>query len=177
MEEERLERPKKLRKLMLKVTLVLLPLLVLSGARIVKMVIFNRDCGDHIKRASDANTVEMATDEMRTVIRYLEDNKMTEGYTSMLYNTPDEDVGYWYKNLKSSLEELEKVKPETTQLERSNILLKLRETLLDHGDRGDTVTVPSGISVFPNNIFYALGFILFSLPPLFFTCRFWWRIL
>src|SRR3989344_7544833 len=165
LKEDELRRSKKFRKLILKTALVLLPLLVLSGARVVKMVLFNRDCGDHIKRASDANTVEMAKEEMRTVIRYLEENKKTNGYTSILYNTPDEDVGFWYKNLKSSLEELEKVKPETTQLERSNVLLKLRETLLDHGASGDTVPVPNGISVFPNNIFYALCFILFSLPP------------
>ena len=176
LKEDELRRSKKFRKLALKVMVVLLPLLVLSGVRVVKMVLFNRDCGDHIKRAADANTVEMAAKEMRIVIAYLEDNKMTDGYTSILYNTPDEDVGFWYKNLKSSLEELEKVKPETTQMERSNILLKLRETLLDHGDSGDKVTVPNGISVFPNNIFYALGFILFSLPPLFFTYRLWRRL-
>ncbi len=174
LKENKLERSKKFRKLVLKAFLICLPLLVLSGVRTVKWVLFNRDCGEHIKRAADANTVEMAAEEMRTVIRYLEENRMTEGYTSVLYNSPDEDVGFWYKNLKSSLEELEKVKPETAQLERSNILLKLRETLLDHGDRGDAVTAPNGISVFPNNIFYLLGFILFSLPPIFFTYR-WCR--
>lgn len=174
--KEQAKTRNKLWKWVFKGTLVLLPLLVLSGARVVKMVLFDRDCGNHIKRAADANTVEMAAKEMRIVVSYLEENKMMEGYTSILYNTPDDDVGFWYNNLKSSLDELEKVKPETTQLERSNILLKLRETLLDHGNDGYKVTVPSGISVFPNNIFYALGFFLFSIPPLFFTYRLWRRL-
>ena len=60
LQEDELRRSKKFRKLALKVMVVLLPLLVLSGVRVVKMVLFNRDCGDHIKRAADANTVEMA---------------------------------------------------------------------------------------------------------------------
>jgi hypothetical protein len=143
--------------------IIILPFLGLGGARFIKTVQFDRACGGHIKRAGDANTVEMATEEMKVVIKYLEENKMTEGYTSVLYNTPDEDIGFWHKNLKSSLEELEKVQPETTQLERSNILLKLRQTLLDHTQSGEKVTAPDGISVYPNNPVYFFGLALFIL--------------
>ena len=108
----------------------------------------------HIKRAADANTVELAIQEMKTVVAYLEARGMTSSYTSVLYRTPDEDIGFWYQNLKASLGELEKITPETTQLERSNILIKLRETLLDHG-QSVSVTQPSGISIYPNNVAYA----------------------
>lgn len=147
--------------------LFILPLLGLIGGRIVKAVSFDRDCAGHIKRAGDANTVEMAKQEMVIVVEYLDENNLTEGYTSVLYNTPDEDIGFWYKNLRSSLEELEKVRPETSQLERSNILLKLRQTLLDNTKGGEQTTEPDAISVFPNNKEYALAFILFIILALY----------
>ena len=134
--------------------LLLFPILLWAGLRIYNNIVYDIDCGGHIKRAADANTVELAMQEMKTVIAYLEARGMTSGYTSVLYRTPDEDVGFWYQNLKASLGELEKITPETTQLERSNILIKLRETLLDHG-QSIIVTDPSGISIFPNNVSYA----------------------
>ena len=130
------------------------PVLIWGGFRIYNSVAYNIDCGGHIKRAADANTVELATQEMKTVVAYLEARGMTSGYTSVLYQTPDEDVGFWYQNLKASLGELEKITPQTTQLERSNILIKLRETLLDQG-QSVVVTQPNGISVYPNNVAYA----------------------
>ena len=123
--------------------------------RIVNVITFGIDCEGHIKRAADANTVELATQEMRTVVSYLESHGMTSGYTSVIYRTPDEDMGFWHKNLKSSLQELEDVSPQATQLEKSNVLMKLRETLLDEG-QSVSVTSPTGISVFPNNTAYAI---------------------
>ena len=142
--------------------LLLLPVLLWAGLRIYNSIVYDIDCGGHIKRAADANTVQLAMQEMKTVVFYLEEKGMTSGYTSVLYRTPDEDVNFWYQNLKMSLSELEKVTPETTQLERSNLLIKLRETLLDHAQSGVTVTSPSGISIFPNNVAYAwVGLLLF----------------
>ena len=134
--------------------ILILPLLLWAGLRTYNEILYDIDCAGHIKRAADANTVELATQEMRTVVAYLEARGMTSGYTSILYRTPDEDIGFWYQNLKASLGELEKVTPETTQLERSNILIKLRETLLDNG-KSVSVTNPSGISIYPNNVAYA----------------------
>ena len=141
---------------MKKVLGVMLLFLVLlwAGFRIYNSIVYDIDCGGHIKRAADANTVELATQEMKTVVSYLEARGMTNGYTSVLYRTPNEDIGFWYQNLKASLGELEKITPETTQLERSNVLIKLRETLLDHG-QSVSVTQPSGISIYPNNVAYA----------------------
>lgn len=107
---------------------------------------FDRDCTGHLKRAGDANTVELAKQELAVSIKYLEDHKITAGTTAVIFDEPSCDVGFWYKNLTASMEELESLdKP--THLEASNMLLKLRETLLDH----DNVTCPPGISWFPNN--------------------------
>lgn len=128
-----------------------------STIRIVKSVVFNIECNGHLKRAADASTTELAKQELKIALTYLEEKNITQGYTSVLYQTPDEDIGFWYKNLKESLAELEKVTLEATQLEKTNLLMKLRETLLDQssGESGGIeVTCPSGISIFPNNVVY-----------------------
>lgn len=130
---------------------------------------FDRHLTGHIKRAADANTVELATEEMKTVIDYLEKHELTKGYTSVLWTVPSEDVGFWYTNLKQSLQELYMVKPDATQLEKSNVLMKLRETLLDVGEKSVSVTEPEGINIYPNNsIFFWWGWISAFLGCLFF---------
>jgi hypothetical protein len=138
--------------------------LVWGGVVAYKAIKFNIDCGGHVKRAADSNTIELATQELKTVLDYLEEHKLTEGYTSILYRTPDEDVGFWYQNLKASLGELEQVSSTATQLEKSNLLIKLRETLLDQGKEGISITKPDGISRFPLNTAYAImGIVFFVL--------------
>lgn len=124
---------------------------VWAGIRIVAAIQFDRNCGGYLKRAADANTVELAKKQLKVSLDYMEREGLTTGYTSVLYRTPDEDVGFWYTNIKSSLTELEQMNPNATQLERSNLLMKLRETLLDEG-KNTSITVPSGISIYPNNV-------------------------
>ncbi|HMQ01708.1 MAG TPA: hypothetical protein PKD79_01410 [Candidatus Doudnabacteria bacterium] len=119
--------------------------------RTVASIQYDRGCGGHLKRAADANTIDLAVLELEIAVKYLEANNMTSGYTSIIYQTPDEDVGFFYSNLKASLEELKGISPEATPLERSNILMKLRETLLDNGERATVTTKPPGISIFPHN--------------------------
>lgn len=133
-----------------------LPFLLWAGTRIVQGILFDINVEGHLKRAADANTVELAKKEMDVVVKYLEANHMTEGYTSILYRTPAEDVGFWYSNLSSALGELNSIEPNATRLEKTNVLMKLRETLVDHQKSGVTVTMPSGIAVFPYNVFYCL---------------------
>ncbi len=129
-------------------------LVIWAIARFMAVVQFDRNCGGYLKRAADASTIELAIQELDRAMTYIEKSKLTSGYTSVVYKTPDEDVGFWYLNLKSALVELRKVGPETTQLERSNILLKLRETLLDKKE-SEEITLPSGVTIYPNNSFYA----------------------
>ena len=146
--------------------------LLWGGVRIYKAIVFNIEIGGHLKRAADANTVNLAEKEMEIALRQIEASRLTSGYTSVLYKTPDEDVGFWYQNLSASLSELRAIKGESTQLERSNVLMKLRETLLDQGKEGLSVTVPEGISIFPNNAQYLLWhWISFLLSCLFFPWR------
>ncbi|SEL70202.1 hypothetical protein SAMN04487910_3106 [Aquimarina amphilecti] len=122
---------------------------VIFGVRISKKVQFKQNVSGYLKRAADANTIALANDELTKVIDYLEANNITSGYTSMLWETPNEDIGFWYKNLKASQLELQNLKSNSA-LERTNVLINLRETLLDTGER-TRVTVPKGLAVYPKN--------------------------
>lgn len=132
-----------------------------AGTRTYLGIQFERNVDGYLKLAADSNTVELAKDNLAAAIRYVREKGSTQGYTTaLLWTTPDEDVGFWYKNLVASYQELGAVRPETTQLEKTNILMKLRETLLDQQKNGTSVTVPTGISVHPHN-----------------TKFFWWAVL
>ena len=99
-----------------------------STVRIVKAVQFNMNCTQYIKRAADANTVELAKEELAKAISYAERNNLTEGVVSIFLQQPKNDIGYWYKNL--------------------------TESLTDEKQSGVYVTMPYGISIYPENVFY-----------------------
>jgi len=124
------------------------------GVRISKKIQFKQNVSGYLKRAADANTVELANNELTKVIAYLETNNITSGYTSIFWQTPDEDIEFWYKNLKASQRELQNLKSESA-LEKTNVLIKLRETLLDTGER-TRVTVPKGLAVYPDNMLWGI---------------------
>ena len=134
--------------------LVIVGTLLWGGLRVINSIQFTQGCKGHLKRAADANTVQLAKEELAIALNYIEAHELTSGYTSVLYRTPDEDVEFWYRNLSSALAELSAMKPDATMLEKSNMLMKLRETLLDDGEKGTKVTRPRGISIYPNNVAY-----------------------
>ena len=142
------------------VILVVVLFVAWTGIRIYNAVIFEKDCGGYLKRAADANTVELAKGELSKVLAYMERHDLTEGYTSVVYRTPDEDIGFWYTNLKNSYQGLAALNPDTTPLEESSMLIKLRETILDEGSH-ISVTSPAVISMYPyNGTMAILGVIL-----------------
>lgn len=124
--------------------------------RIVKYVSFETNCTQYLKRAADANSVELAKAELKEAISYAESENLTTGRVSIFLNQPKNDIGYWYENLKTSYEELENLPSDTSSLEKTNVLMKLRETLTDTSEDGTEVTVPEGISIYPNNLAYCL---------------------
>lgn len=120
----------------------------------VKKAQWTQNVTGYLKHAADANTIPLALQELTKVVNYLEANNLTEGYTSIFYRTPGDDIGFWYQNLKASQLELQNLKP-TNALERTNVLMKLRETLTDSGEKSSKVTYPRGLDVFPNNKIWA----------------------
>jgi len=127
-----------------------------AGHCVVLDISFDRNCGGYFARAATANTIELAIPALERGVTYLEQNDLTSGYTSVLYRTPDEDLGFFYSNMKESLAELKSIKPDASPLERSNVLMKLRETLVHTSDTGDSLTLPEGISRYPSNLLMAL---------------------
>lgn len=117
---------------------------------VVKSIQFNQQCAGYLKQAADANTAELALERLNRAIDYVEKNDLTDGYTSVLWKTEDENVGYWYQNLKACQSELENCL-DASQLEQSNVLMKVRESLTDNGEKGTVLTVPPGISRYPFN--------------------------
>jgi hypothetical protein len=122
---------------------------------VVKNIQFDQNCSGYLKQAADANTPELALDCLNKALVYVEKNHLTYGYTSVFYKTEDENVEFWYSNLKACQKEL-KACLNGIQLEKSNVLMKVRESLTDEGKNGTELTIPSGISRYPNNFPFAI---------------------
>lgn len=140
-----------------------------STVRIVNAVSFDVNCTSYIKRAADANTVEMAKEELSKAIKYAEDNDLTDGIVSIFLKDPQNDIGFWYENMKASHAELESLPEDSTALEKTNVLMKLRESMTDNEENGIDVTVPNGISIYPHNVIYFWWGTLSGIL----TCFFW----
>ncbi len=141
---------------------MMVPLFLILGVYFVRWLWlqFEQNCGGYLKRAANANTVELAHRELSKAIQFLEIKDLTVGSTSVFFQTPDEDIGYWYDNLKAAQKELAtlKAREDVSALEQSNTLLKLRDTLTDHsGQNGsEKLVTPDGISRYPNNGFLGM---------------------
>ena len=100
---------------------------IIPAVRIVKSIQFDQECCGYLKQAADANTVELAYDRITKALDYIEKNNLTSGYTSILYKTEEDNIEFWYNNIKACSEELKECQ-EGTQLEKSNVLMKVRES-------------------------------------------------
>jgi len=129
--------------------------LIVPAIVIVKSVKFSQECTGYLKQAADANTVELALERVDLALNYIESHNLTSGYTSVLWRTEDENIEYWYRNIKACREELEN-NVEASSLEKSNVLMKVRETLTDEGEKGTELTVPKGLSRYPYNLLFGI---------------------
>ena len=129
---------------------IIIPIIT-YGVAIVKTIQMEANCIDYFELAADSNSVKLAEKHLTTGIKYLEENNITKGNTKIIFYKPTCDIGLWYENLKSAQAQLQELstKEELTELEESNALMKLRETLLN---AGGFVTHPSMISFYPTHI-------------------------
>ena len=135
---------------------LLLSVVTLIGSITTIMVFhakFMIECGGHLERASNATNIELATQELDIAVRYLERHNLTSGYTSVLWNTPEDDLGFVYQNIRSANDQLKAMPDSISNLEESNMLIKLRETLTDK----DGLALPNGISRYPYNLAFGLA--------------------
>ena len=131
---------------------------IFYGVEIIKAIQMDANCISYLEMAADANSVDIANKHLTSAITYLESNNLTNGNTKVIIYKPTNDIGLWYENLKSAQKQLNEAchREDLTELEESNILMKLRETLLDN----EGITHPSMISVYPDHVAW-----------------FWWSIL
>ena len=112
---------------------------------IVQSIQFNASCGNYLELAADANSIDVAEKHLSTAIEYLEENDITSGYTKIFVYYPKNDIGIWYENLKTAQNQLQSMQANGyDELEQSNMLMKLRETVLDEDG---SLTHPQGISM------------------------------
>lgn len=137
------------------IIIALIVSLIVPTICIVKYVQFDQECGGYLKQAADANTPELALERLNKALDYIEANNLTTGYTSVLWRTEDENIEFWYTNLKATQKELEACM-DKEQLEKTNVLMKVRETLTDEGEKGTDLTIPSGISRYPSNTLFCI---------------------
>lgn len=137
--------------------------------RTVNYYSFDLGVTQHLKRAADANTTSIAKSELSIAISEIERRGLTSGIVSLVLHQPSNDIGFWYNNIKTSYNELLVLPDTSTPLEKSNMLMKLRETLLDNSKNGTAVTCPSGISIYPYNALY----FWWGLASLLLACFFW----
>ena len=136
---------------MKKILLVLLALIIFLlpiGSftyTIIQGIKFDAQCGDYLKLSADANNLEIAEKHLSKAIDYLERENLTSGYNKVFFYYPKNDIGLWYENLKSTQLQLQETikKSNYTELEESNMLMKLRETIID----GQHLTLPMGIPI------------------------------
>jgi hypothetical protein len=119
----------------------------------------------YLQRTANANNVKNANENLTKVISYLEEKNLTKGNSSLFFDTPENDIAYWYKNLKDAQVELQSIPENVSLLEQSNVLIKLRETLISHSDKGEELIIPENLQYYPFQIFWniIIGFDIASV--------------
>jgi len=118
---------------------------------------YKSNCGDYLKLAADAPSIEKSAEFLNKSVSYMETHGLTSGNSAYFFHTPENDVGIWYNQAKGSLAGLDSLLAQqqrdpksVTNVDRSNALIKVRETLLDEGKSGVGVTEPKLITWFPS---------------------------
>lgn len=143
--------------------LLCVPAVIILVAGISRYVDFEQQIRGHLKRAADASNPEMAIKELDYVIQLLEERRWTTGSSYLVYETPEADVGFWYRNIAGARDSLADLADQTSELEKSNTLMRVRETLMDER----FVTHPPGMSLYPHYRTYVVfGVLAFGLAVL-----------
>ena len=121
-----------------------------------------RDVLDYLKLAADAPTLPLAERYLSTAVGNMETRRWTSGNTALIFKVPRRDVAFWYGNTKGALTEVESliaVDSTLTPVDRSNSLVKLRETLMD----GAELTYPEWVELAPYNALFFWVILLATL--------------
>lgn len=119
---------------------------------------FKWNCEEYLKRAADSASPEKCGEELDKAIEYAKDNNLTKGNTGIFFKTPACDIKFWFENLEKAREALKEVGGQATAMEKSNVLMRVRETLLDSADKSVEVTLPPKIELYPHVLVFSVMF-------------------
>lgn len=129
--------------------LIVLSLLTVPIACVYRLLPFEQGCRGHVDNAVKANSTALAVEELTIAISYAENHGLTSGNTSLIWETPDNDIRFWYLNLKALRTSLQQNDDGVQQ----NILTKLSTSLKE-------IKYPEDIELYPNRgIWFVLGFL------------------
>jgi len=134
---------------------VFLMWLSVMGSMIYESCEYQAGFSSYVERAAYGNSYETVAPSLDAAIAYLENNDLTEGFTSVLYKTADEDLAWYYQNLKEIRADLDRAGPDGFYLpaEKDLLFLNLKTRLLRSSGN---VAAPIGISRFPHNTAYCI---------------------
>lgn len=147
------------------VIVALIPFAVAGVTRYFKYIRIEQNLTGKLKQAADSNGIPLAQEKLGESIKWMEANGYTEGSSHVWIKTPPCDIGFFYKNLVSAKEDLDKFPPPPSEtdaeaqssydLAESNQLMKLRETLVDEGgESGPAVTCPPNMAEYPSQMLW-----------------------
>lgn len=130
---------------------------------IMRNINLNVTCIGFLERAANANTTTLAEQQLEKALAEIERRGWTNGSSAVMFNHPQCDIGYWHENLTASLEELKSLPDTATGLEKSNMLMKLRETLYEQGEKSAHIILPPNINYYPNQVAWVVWWWIGSL--------------
>ncbi len=118
-----------------------------------KAIVFDTQCKEYLSLAANANSIELAKTNLDKAIQYIEQNQLTSGNTAFFIKGPSTDLTSWYANLKACQKEVWAMDVKKgTVLEETNLLMKLRESLMSEG----LIIIPENIILYPDQLQYMI---------------------
>lgn len=104
-----------------------------------------------LSRVAMSSNVQMASENLKDAIDYLERNHLTSGNSSMLFPDKLNDLEYFHTNLLNAQAELNRAvaNKNMSQLEESNVLLRIKEVVTHHNATGE-VFLPANLEYYPH---------------------------
>ena len=130
---------------------------------IVKGIVFNRDCGAYLERASQAPTPDIARVSLDKALAYLNENHMTEGNTYIIIPSPNDTLEWLYSRVSQARKVLDEITVKSTPLEVSNVMIRMKDSISEQGESGEHVILPVHVALWPYQLFWIVVSSVMSL--------------
>lgn len=145
-----------------------------AGYRIAYGIEFDQGIENYISQAASSPNPAVAIERLDIAIKEIQTRHLTSGNTGVFFTYPNNDVGFWYQRLVDSRKILSDLPKSDSQLEISNTMMRVHESLTGSNKEGTYIRSPDGISIHPYNtgffwwctlslIFMVIGFFTFIL--------------